>query len=143
MVAAEGDDDDGTVYVRVGDQEHVVGQYPEGTPDEALAFFTKRYDALAFEDREDALWRMQRALLRGIADRWFQLPGNPVWAGLALDGIYHLLRAMRTPKVIVRVASMLLPDHDVAPLPWTPTRTPLSPSRVIPIFAVMESRIAA
>ncbi len=42
-------DADGTVYVRVGDQEHVVGQYPEGTPDEALAFFTKRYDALAFE----------------------------------------------------------------------------------------------
>ncbi|WP_246000231.1 DUF349 domain-containing protein [Nocardioides pocheonensis] len=42
-------DEDGTVYVRVGDQEHVVGQYPEGTPEEALAFFTKRYDALAFE----------------------------------------------------------------------------------------------
>jgi hypothetical protein len=42
-------DDDGTVYVRVGDQEHAVGQYPEGTPEEALAFFTKRYDALAFE----------------------------------------------------------------------------------------------
>jgi hypothetical protein len=42
-------DEDGTVYVRVGDHEHVVGQYPEGTPQEALAFFTKRYDALAFE----------------------------------------------------------------------------------------------
>jgi hypothetical protein len=42
-------DADGTVYVRVGDQEHVVGQYPEGTPEEALAFFTKRFDALAFE----------------------------------------------------------------------------------------------
>ena len=42
-------DADGTVYVRVGDQEHVVGQYPEGTADEAMAFFTKRYDALAFE----------------------------------------------------------------------------------------------
>lgn len=41
--------DDGTVYVRVGDQEHVVGQYPEGTPEEALAFFTRRFDALAFE----------------------------------------------------------------------------------------------
>jgi len=70
------------------------------------------------------LWRMQRALLRGIADRWFRLTGNPVWAGLILDGIYHLLRAMRTPKVIVRVASMLLPEHDVVPLQWTPTRTP-------------------
>jgi hypothetical protein len=42
-------DADGTVYVRMGEQEHVVGQYPEGTPEEALAFFTKRYDALAFE----------------------------------------------------------------------------------------------
>ena len=42
-------DEDGTVYVRVGEQEHVVGQYPEGTPEEALAFFTNRYDALAFE----------------------------------------------------------------------------------------------
>jgi hypothetical protein len=26
-----------------------VGQYPEGTPDEALKFFTERYDALEFE----------------------------------------------------------------------------------------------
>jgi hypothetical protein len=42
-------DADGTVYVRIGDQEHAVGQYPEGTPEEALEFFTKRYDALAFE----------------------------------------------------------------------------------------------
>jgi hypothetical protein len=40
---------DGTVYVRVGEQEYVVGQYPEGTPEEALGFYTKRYDALAFE----------------------------------------------------------------------------------------------
>lgn len=42
-------DADGTVYVRIGDTEHVVGQYPEGTPEEALAFYTNRYDGLAFE----------------------------------------------------------------------------------------------
>ncbi|WP_244928428.1 DUF349 domain-containing protein [Nocardioides sp. W7] len=42
-------DDDGTVYVRTADGERSVGQYPEGTPDEALAFFTERYAALAFE----------------------------------------------------------------------------------------------
>ena len=42
-------DDDGTVYVRTGDGERAVGQYPEGTPEEALRFFTERYDALAFE----------------------------------------------------------------------------------------------
>ncbi|MGN6161256.1 MAG: DUF349 domain-containing protein [Marmoricola sp.] len=41
--------EDGTVYVRVGDTEHVVGQYPEGTPEEALAFYTRRYEGLEFE----------------------------------------------------------------------------------------------
>lgn len=42
-------DDDGTVYVRTADGERSVGQYPEGTPEEALRFFTERYAALAFE----------------------------------------------------------------------------------------------
>jgi hypothetical protein len=41
--------EDGTVYVRTPDGERSVGQYPEGSPEEALAFFTERYDALAFE----------------------------------------------------------------------------------------------
>ena len=41
--------EDGTVYVRTPDGERAVGQYPEGTPEEALAFFTRRFDALAFE----------------------------------------------------------------------------------------------
>ncbi len=44
-------DDDGTVFVRIGDTEHAVGQYPEGSPQEALAFFTRRYDGVAFEVR--------------------------------------------------------------------------------------------
>jgi hypothetical protein len=39
--------EDGTVYVRTADGERAVGQYPEGSPDEALAFYTKRYDELA------------------------------------------------------------------------------------------------
>ena len=41
--------DDGTVYVRTSDGERPVGQYPEGSPEDALAFFTRRYDALALE----------------------------------------------------------------------------------------------
>ena len=42
--------DDGTVFVRTADgTERSVGQYPEGTPEEALHFFTERYEALAFE----------------------------------------------------------------------------------------------
>ena len=39
--------EDRTVYVRTADGERAVGQYPEGTPEEALAFFAKRYDELA------------------------------------------------------------------------------------------------
>ena len=41
--------DDGTVFVRTADGERTVGQYPVGTPEEALKFFTDRYDALEFE----------------------------------------------------------------------------------------------
>jgi hypothetical protein len=40
---------DGTVYVRTADGERPVGQYPEGTPEEALAFFTRRFEALELE----------------------------------------------------------------------------------------------
>jgi hypothetical protein len=39
--------EDGTVFVRTADGERAVGQYPEGSADEALAFYAKRYDELA------------------------------------------------------------------------------------------------
>ncbi len=38
--------EDGTVYVRTVDGERSVGSYEAGTPDEALDFFTKRFDEL-------------------------------------------------------------------------------------------------
>ncbi len=41
--------EDGTVYVRTTDGERVVGIWQAGTPDEALAFFTRRYESLATE----------------------------------------------------------------------------------------------
>lgn len=42
-------DADGTVYVKTTDGERPVGQVPDTSPEEALAFFTKRYDALVVE----------------------------------------------------------------------------------------------
>ncbi|MCK6080712.1 DUF349 domain-containing protein [Microbacterium sp. EYE_5] len=42
-------DDDGTVSVREGDQWRVVGQYPDGTPEEALAYFERKFSDLASE----------------------------------------------------------------------------------------------
>ena len=41
--------EDGTVYVKTPDGERTVGQYPEGTPEEAMKFYTDRFEALAFE----------------------------------------------------------------------------------------------
>ena len=41
--------DDGTVFVKTADGERAVGQMPDAPPEEALAFYTKRYNALALE----------------------------------------------------------------------------------------------
>jgi len=38
--------DEGVVEVRVGDQWHAVGSYPDGTPEEALAMFVRKYTDL-------------------------------------------------------------------------------------------------
>src|SRR5690606_30088594 len=40
---------DGTVYVRTKDGERSVGQVPDVSEAEALAFFTRRFDALVVE----------------------------------------------------------------------------------------------
>ena len=40
-------DETGTVYVREADGERVVGQYPDGTADEALAYFERKFTDLA------------------------------------------------------------------------------------------------
>lgn len=39
-------DDDGTVSVREGESWRAVGSFPDGTPDEALAYFTRKFDDL-------------------------------------------------------------------------------------------------
>ena len=41
--------DDGTVYVRTPSGELAVGSYQAGSPDEALAFYGRKYDALGPE----------------------------------------------------------------------------------------------
>ena len=42
-------DEDGNVFVRTADGERSVGQYADGTPEEALAFYVDRYEALSGE----------------------------------------------------------------------------------------------
>jgi hypothetical protein len=42
-------DDDGTVYVRTADGERVIGSWAAGSPEEALAFFRRKYESLETE----------------------------------------------------------------------------------------------
>jgi hypothetical protein len=42
-------DADGTVYVRTGDGERVIGSWQAGSPEEAIAFFQRKYEALETE----------------------------------------------------------------------------------------------
>ena len=42
-------DEDGTVWVLTTDGERNVGQVPDATPEEAMAFYTRRYENLAAE----------------------------------------------------------------------------------------------
>src|SRR6202000_2213478 len=42
-------DPDGTVYVRTADGERVIGSWQAGSPEEALTFFRRKYEALETE----------------------------------------------------------------------------------------------
>ncbi|MFJ2006843.1 DUF349 domain-containing protein, partial [Streptomyces chartreusis] len=42
-------DETGTVYVRTADGEQVVGSWQAGTPEEALAYFERKYEGLVVE----------------------------------------------------------------------------------------------
>ena len=42
-------DETGTVYVRTAEGERVVGSWQAGAPEEALAYFQRKYEGLAVE----------------------------------------------------------------------------------------------
>jgi len=42
-------DADGTVYVRTAEGERVIGSWQAGSPDEALAFYRRKFEALDTE----------------------------------------------------------------------------------------------
>ena len=56
-------DEDRTVYVREGEAERVVGSFPDGTPEEALAYFTRK-----FADLEGQVTLLEARIARGTAD---------------------------------------------------------------------------
>jgi hypothetical protein len=55
-------DEDGTVFVREPDGERAVGQYPDSTPEEALAYFQRKFD-----DLEGQVTLLEARIHRGSA----------------------------------------------------------------------------
>lgn len=55
-------DDSRTVYVREGDSEREVGQFPDGTPEEALAYYERK-----FADLEGQVTLLEARIARGTA----------------------------------------------------------------------------
>lgn len=56
-------DEDRTVYVREGEGERAVGSFPDGTPEEALAYFERK-----FSDLEGQITLLEARINRGTAD---------------------------------------------------------------------------
>ena len=56
-------DEERTVYVREGDTERAVGSFPDGTPEEALAYFTRKY-----ADLEGQVTLLEARIARGTAE---------------------------------------------------------------------------
>lgn len=56
-------DEDRTVYVREGDSERAVGSFPDGTPEEALAYFTRK-----FQDLDGQVTLLEARIARGTAE---------------------------------------------------------------------------
>ena len=56
-------DETGTVYVRTADGEQVVGSWQAGSPEEALAYFERKYEGLVVEigllEKRLTAWRPQ------------------------------------------------------------------------------------
>ncbi|MBO2990154.1 DUF349 domain-containing protein [Leucobacter tardus] len=55
-------DENRTVYVREGDTERAVGEFPDGTSEEALAYFTRK-----FADLEGQVTLLEQRIRRGTA----------------------------------------------------------------------------
>ena len=101
-------DEDGTVFVRTADGERPVGQMPDATPAEALTFFVRRYDDLAFEvelleqriaagtlapDEAAASVKQVRGTLKDA-----QAVGDLAGLGSRLDGLSTTISAQREQR---------------------------------------------
>lgn len=82
-------DDDGTVYVREADGERAVGQYPDATPAEALAYYQRKYTELAGQ-----VTLLEQRIKRGAS------------AGDVVKTVTHLRQQLVEPSAVGDLAAL-------------------------------------
>ncbi|WP_066519364.1 DUF349 domain-containing protein [Curtobacterium ammoniigenes] len=83
-------DDSGIVYVRYGDDERVVGEYPDASPDEALAYYARKFADLEGQVR--------------IAEQ--RAKGGGASPSDVARSIEHLRQLLREAKVVGDIRSL-------------------------------------
>src|SRR5699024_8097099 len=79
----------GTVFVREGDDWREVGQFPDGTPDEALGYFERK-----FTDLEGQVSLLEQRAKRGA-------PAKDIARAVA-----RLTETLREPSAVGDIASL-------------------------------------
>lgn len=82
--------DDGTVEVRISDEWHAVGAYPDGTPDEALALFVRKFD-----DLEAQVSLVEQRVKAGAAAKDLQRSVNKLSEELATPNCVGDIQSLR------------------------------------------------
>lgn len=82
-------DEDRTVYVREGEGERAVGSFPDGTAEEALAYFERKYADLAGQ-----VTLLEARIARGVAD------------ASAADTVAKLQEALVEPAAVGDIAAL-------------------------------------
>lgn len=82
-------DENRTVYVREGDSEREVGQFPDGTAEEALAYYERKY-----ADLEGQVTLLEARIARGVA------------GGEAGEAVAHLQQLLVEPAAVGDLAAL-------------------------------------
>jgi hypothetical protein len=82
-------DDDGTVFVREAEGERAVGQYPDATPEEALAYYERKFTELAGQ-----VTLLEQRVKRGAS------------AGDVAKATAHLKEALAEPSAVGDLESL-------------------------------------
>ena len=91
-------DADGTVYVRTADGERVIGSWAAGSPEEALAFFRRKFESLQTEvaliEQRMASTEIAPAQAQANAQRLLEVRATDANALGDLDGLRARLEAL-------------------------------------------------